>query len=205
MAVSGTEKKNKTVNITAPIIRSLACSLVMLIFTACSGEAPAIPDGQDAAAIQSGGAGRTEEGKETGESVESADMAESEEDADTSSGDVPEMEVHFIDVGQADATLIKIDGHAMLIDCGTDEVGTLAAVTSSVIGIGGLVADPSQQTIDAWTAQINATITALQNGAVRYDSSQSLTTAQKLQARTNIGAATTSALVIGQDYKIIVP
>lgn len=88
---------------------------------------------------------------------------------------------------------------------GTDEVSTLAAVTSSVIGIGGLVADPSQQTIDAWTAQINATITALQNGAVRYDSSQSLTTAQKLQARTNIGAATTSALVIGEDYKIIVP
>ncbi len=35
-----------------------------------------------------------------------------------------EMEVHFIDVGQADATLIKIDGHAMLIDCGTDEAGT---------------------------------------------------------------------------------
>ena len=34
------------------------------------------------------------------------------------------MEVHFIDVGQADATLIKLDDHAMLVDCGTDEVGT---------------------------------------------------------------------------------
>ncbi len=34
------------------------------------------------------------------------------------------MEVHFIDVGQADATLIKIDDHAMLIDCGADDAGT---------------------------------------------------------------------------------
>ena len=34
------------------------------------------------------------------------------------------MEVHFIDVGQADSTLIKIGDHAMLVDCGVDAAGT---------------------------------------------------------------------------------
>lgn len=39
---------------------------------------------------------------------------------DSSSG----MEVHFIDVGQGDATLILADGHAMLIDAGQNDKGT---------------------------------------------------------------------------------
>lgn len=84
-------------------------------------------------------------------------------------------------------------------------VTTIAAITSSVIGIGGVVADPSAETIAAWTAQINATITALQNGAVRYDTTQSLSAAQKTQARGNIGANTSAVNIVNSDYKIVVP
>lgn len=36
-----------------------------------------------------------------------------------------EMEVHFLDVGQGDSTLITCGGHAMLIDAGDDSKGTL--------------------------------------------------------------------------------
>lgn len=35
-----------------------------------------------------------------------------------------QMEVHFLDVGQGDSTLIECDGHAMLIDAGNNNKGT---------------------------------------------------------------------------------
>jgi competence protein ComEC len=44
------------------------------------------------------------------------------------------LEVHYIDVGQGDATLILCDGHAMLIDAGNNNKGT--AVQSYLISQG---------------------------------------------------------------------
>ncbi|MCM1124453.1 MAG: MBL fold metallo-hydrolase [Eubacterium sp.] len=42
----------------------------------------------------------------------------------TTAANPDKMEVHFIDVGQGDATLITCGGHAMLIDSGDDTKGT---------------------------------------------------------------------------------
>lgn len=84
-------------------------------------------------------------------------------------------------------------------------ITTLAAIVSTVFGVGSVTTDPSQETIDAWSAQITATLTALENGAVLYSQSQSLTTSQKEQARTNIGADASAVNISGDDYKIIVP
>jgi hypothetical protein len=35
-----------------------------------------------------------------------------------------ELEIHFLDVGQADCTLIRCDGYTMLVDTGVDDQGT---------------------------------------------------------------------------------
>lgn len=49
----------------------------------------------------------------------SGEMKEKEKETNASL-----MEVHFIDVGQGDATLIKADGKYMLIDAGNNDMGT---------------------------------------------------------------------------------
>lgn len=49
------------------------------------------------------------------------DTSQNEEDIVESPGN---LEVHFLDVGQADCTLIKCDGYTMLIDAGEDDQGT---------------------------------------------------------------------------------
>ena len=105
------------------------------------------------------------------------------------------------------ATAYKVPGLIVVILKLTDgtAVTTLAALSATVVGIGDVPADPSQSTIDQWTAQINAVIAELQNGAVRYDTSQTLTASQKTQARNNIGANTSVTLVSGDNYRIVVP
>lgn len=104
-------------------------------------------------------------------------------------------------------TAYKVPGLIVIILKLTEgtAVTTLAALSATVVGIGDVAADPSQATIDAWTAQINAVIAELQNGAVRYDAAQTLTANQKAQARNNIGANTSAVLVSGEDYRIVVP
>lgn len=84
-------------------------------------------------------------------------------------------------------------------------VTTLAAIVTTVIGVGSVTVDPSAETIAAWTAQINATLAIIAAGSVMYTQSQSLTDAQKLQARTNMGANTSAVLITGNDYAIIIP
>lgn len=57
--------------------------------------------------------------EDTAETVEETDEVISTDIDDNSS-----FQVHFIDVGQADATLITCDGESMLIDAGTNDSGT---------------------------------------------------------------------------------
>lgn len=49
-----------------------------------------------------------------------------------------ELQVHFIDVGQGDCTLIVCDGHAMLIDAGEDSKGTAIQLYLQKQGIAAL-------------------------------------------------------------------
>lgn len=53
-----------------------------------------------------------------GHTADGEDTAQKERSGST------ETEVHYIDVGQGDATLILSGGHAMLIDCGQNDKGT---------------------------------------------------------------------------------
>lgn len=84
-------------------------------------------------------------------------------------------------------------------------VTTLAAICTTVIGVGGVAADPSTAVIAEWTAQINAAIATVQANSVRFDTSQSLTASQKAQAKSNIGATYSAVQISGDDYRIVCP
>lgn len=79
-------------------------------------------------------------------------------------------------------------GHVLAIDTGTvtRKIDYTALAKAILEQYSGTTLDGSAQTV-------KAAIDALATGAaVRYDTSQSLTTAQKTQARSNIAAATVS-------------
>lgn len=86
--------------------RFLCGLLVLLLLMLCSGCGDVeivIRSGSDTPSGGSGNSGRFAGGGSTGDST---------------------LEMHFIDVGQGDSTLITCDGHSMLIDAGKNDQGT---------------------------------------------------------------------------------
>lgn len=52
------------------------------------------------------------------------DWMDADDTHKTPSGGLSDMQVHYLDIGQGDATLITCDGHAMLVDAGNNNKGT---------------------------------------------------------------------------------
>lgn len=84
-------------------------------------------DGQETAVVYESSQESGDSAPEGAASTESSDPTQST--SETENEHIPdntqaEMEIHFIDVEQGDATLIKVDGHYMLIDAGDNSMGT---------------------------------------------------------------------------------
>lgn len=67
-----------------------------------------------------------------------SDFSATIEEADTGYGEFEELQVHFIDVGQGDCTLITCGGQSMLIDAGDDSKGTAVQLYLQNRGIASL-------------------------------------------------------------------
>lgn len=98
---------------------------LLLVSTSCQIRTAAV--GEETSAEAAGNvSGEAEETLQ-----EEAAEASQEKAADGAGG----LQVHFIDVGQADATLILCDGHAMLFDTGGNETGVLLQLYLMELGI----------------------------------------------------------------------
>lgn len=62
--------------------------------------------------------------KENAETEHSTNASNENNHNDNINKEYGELEIHYIDVGQGDATLIKCDGQSMLIDAGENDMGT---------------------------------------------------------------------------------
>ena len=96
-------------------VAGLLSMLFLLVFAAC-GSLP-----EEAAQYAAGT--QDTAGQTTEERAESTKHAGTLDGSAQKTGDST-LEVHYINVGQGDATLITCDGHAMLIDAGNNDKGT---------------------------------------------------------------------------------
>ena len=109
--------KNELLREIKTLILILA-SVVLFGFVGCKREDTVQASGKPTEDVEAVPADSTTERDQESIGVSSGEADDEPAEADKV------MEVHFIDVGQGDATLIKLGDHAMLVDCGMDEVGT---------------------------------------------------------------------------------
>ncbi len=71
---------------------------------------------------------------DTQDNLQSVELISTEESTETGS----QLQIHYLDVGQGDATLIECDGHFMLIDAGNNDKGTAVQSYLSKQGVSNL-------------------------------------------------------------------
>lgn len=119
--------------------RRIAAALMTMLLavttlTGCSGVSEELSESLQSAvssavsdlgeSAQSAASSVAEEITESLSGEETETSVEITEDVGGVSGDYDTLEVHFIDIGQGDCTLLKCGGQTMVIDCGDTDKGT---------------------------------------------------------------------------------
>lgn len=110
----------------------LTVLLVLFVLTGC-GETTSLTEGQVTVQATESFKGETIDETE----VESETIPETELEIDVEPFP-SHLEIHFIDVGQGDATLLLCDGQTMLIDAGENDQGTVVQLYLQKRGVEGL-------------------------------------------------------------------